>query len=114
MAIPQDNVTSTTHPRRPMRVDWSTVRRDAWASTWSATNRRAGLLCLPVIAAWVFIGVLSGRHEGAVLAVAGSVAVGFGAFQSLGRRRTRSMLITLTGICVATWAGCVAGYAGRA
>src|SRR4029450_6437259 len=93
-------------------LNWGAIRRDAWKSTWSATNRRAGLLCLPVIAAWVFIGIISGEHDEAVRAVAGAVAVGFGAFQDLGRRRTRSMVITLVGMSVATWLGCVAGFAG--
>ena len=87
--------------------------REAWKTDWSATNRRAGLLCLPVIAAWLFIGVERGHHERAVLAVAGAVTVAFGSFQRLGRNRVGVMLITLAGIALATWVGCVAGYAGR-
>jgi uncharacterized membrane protein YccC len=93
-------------------VKWGSLHRDAWKATWSQTNRRAGLLCLPVIAAAVFVGVISQQHQGAVLAIAGAVAVGFGAFQELGRRRTRSMLIALTGIVLATWVGAAASYVG--
>src|SRR5690349_4751518 len=111
---PDPNAATVAVPPPPrLGVKWSAIHQDAWTATWSATNARAGLLCLPVIAAWVFIGVLSGRHESAVLAVAGAVAVGFVAFQNLGHRRTRSMIITLVGICLATFAGCVTGYAGR-
>src|SRR5690349_4224347 len=94
--------TSTTPPPRKVNR-FVAVQRDAWTSDWASTNALAGLLCMPVIAAGVFYGIVSGRRDWAVLAIAGAVAVGFGSFQHLGRRRVRAMAITLAGICVATW-----------
>ena len=42
--------------------DLAAIRRDAWRANWSMTNGRAALLCLPVIAAWIFVGLISGEH----------------------------------------------------
>src|SRR4051794_5414311 len=87
--------------KRPgVSLNWSAIGRDASTLNWSVTNFRSALLCLPVIAAWVFIGMISNRHEGALLAVAGSVAVAFGAFQPLANRRVCLMAVTLAGICL--------------
>src|SRR4051812_31752056 len=95
---------AAAQPTRPAhRGGWAALRQDAWRANWGVATRRAGLLCLPVIAAWVCLGVLGGRHEQAVLGIAGAVAVGFGAFQSFGRRRLRWMFVTLVGIVAATW-----------
>src|SRR4051812_4344535 len=105
---------SLTSPTSPAELATSlkALRSEVAQSNWSKTNLRAGLVCIPVITAWVFFGVVSGVREGAVLAVAGAVAVGFAAFQRLGERRLRAMLITLTGIAVYTWIGCVGSYLG--
>jgi hypothetical protein len=94
-------------------LTWSTLPQDVRQADWSATNARAGLLCLPVIAAWVFVGIISGEHEWAVLSVAGAVTAGFGAFQRLASRsRVRPLALTLAGVAVGTWAGSVAAYFG--
>lgn len=94
------------------RFDLAALRRDAWKTNWSMTNARSGLLCLPVIAAWVFVGVISGHHDWAVRATAGAVAVAFAAFQRFGERKLLPMAGTLVGIVLATWIGCVAGHLG--
>lgn len=91
---------------------WSRLRQDAWQPNWTMTNSRAGLLCLPVIAGWVLLGVIGGQHESAVLAVAGAFTVGFAAFQRILPKRLVPMSITLIGIAVATFLGSFAGHVG--
>lgn len=67
---------------------------------------------MPLIALWIIGGVILTRHEWAVRAVAGTVAVSFGAFQTFGKHQIRPMLVTLVGIAIATFAGSMAGYFG--
>lgn len=93
-------------------LNWAALRRDAWQSDWKLTNGRAGLLCLPAIALWIFVGLLSREYAWATLGAAGAVSVGFGAFQRLGEGRFRPMLVTLGGIAVGTWVGTVTAQAG--
>lgn len=100
----------TAPSRSPL--DLAAITRDASVADWSLVSRRAPLLCLPVIAAWICFGLLTGRHPSAALAVAGAVTVAFGAFQRLPGSHLRTMLFTLLGISLHTFAGCLAGYLG--
>lgn len=109
--MPSPAVDPVAPPHRRL-LDLAALQRDARKSDWSNTNLRGGLICLPVITAWIFFGVVSRNHPGAVLAVAGAFTVGFGAFQRLAPRRLWPMAATLIGLALATWLGCVAGWAG--
>jgi hypothetical protein len=102
-------VTAMPGPDDPGPFDLGALSRDARRADWSRMYVGGALLCLPVIAAWLFLGIITAKHESAVLAIAGAVAVGFGAFQRLGRRIVWPMAVTLAGMAVATWLGSVAG-----
>lgn len=91
---------------------WRRVIRDASKQRWSHFNARGPAMCLPVIAAWFFIGVVWHHRTWSVYAVAGAVSASFGAFQKLGKSRTWPMVILLAGIAVGTFVGNVAGYFG--
>lgn len=79
---------------------------------WTNFLIRGPLLCLPVIATWLFIGIMQHHERWAVFSVAGAVSASFGAFQKLGRSRTVPTILLLGGISLATWLGNVAGYFG--
>jgi hypothetical protein len=91
---------------------WGRVAREASQYHWAKAMVRGPLLCLPVIAAWLLLGV-SRRHEmWAVFAVAGAVTASFGAFQRLGDGHLLPTAVLLVGMAAATWAGNVAGHLG--
>jgi hypothetical protein len=86
--------------------------RDATKFKWSKTEWRGAAWCLPVIAAWVFIGIIRGHERWVVYAVAGAFSVSYGEFQNLGHRRVLPRAIMLVGTAAAAWAGNVAGFYG--
>ena len=85
----------------------SAFMHDAGQLKWVDHNAVGALVCVPVLAVWLVLGIMSGRHKLAGYAVAGAVSLGFGAFQNLGPRRMPPMLLLLTGLGVATWIGSV-------
>jgi hypothetical protein len=102
----------TTRPSPRNTTYWYHVIRDAFTAEWGRMYNRGALACLPIIAAWIFIGVIHRQESWATFAIAGAMSAAFGAFQKLGESQAKAMALLLAGIAVAAWAGSVAGFLG--
>lgn len=83
--------------------------RDAFAHDWTRFRARTALLCLPVIAALLVAGLVTGVKAEAVIAAGGALTVGFGAYRQISQWPPAAMVLAAVGTAVSAWIGCVAG-----
>ncbi len=79
--------------------------RDAVSFDWSQFQPLAALYCLPAIIGLLVVGERSGHEPEGLIAAAGALPVGFGAFQHLTRLREGPMLLAAVGIGVSAAVG---------
>jgi len=70
---------------------------------------RAGLVCLPAIAALLAAGIASGHTGGALVAASGAISVGFGSFQRFTRSKAAPMLFAAFGMATSAVCGSLLG-----
>jgi len=108
-----NNEQPAAEPSSPADPDvWLRAMRDAARPKWSKITIPGALTCLPIIAAWLFVGMEWGHEWWVMYSIAGAVTAAFGAFQKLAQSRIRPMAILLAGMAIAIWTGNVAGYFG--
>lgn len=91
---------------------WERVAAEAQVYQWNKISWQGALICLPVMAGWIFGGIIAGKHRWTFYAVAGAVSVAFGAFQKLGANRIWAMIVLLLGTVAAIYLGNLAGHFG--
>jgi len=74
-----------------------------------AEDARAGLICLPAIAALLVVGIASGHTGGALVAASGALSVGFGTFQRFTRSKSAPMLLAALGMATSAICGSLLG-----
>ena len=83
--------------------------RDARRLDWSKRMWAAGLHAVPVPAAALAVGLVTGRRFEAMVVVGAAVTAGFGAFHQLTRYRLVPMAVATVGFAASAWVGAVLG-----
>ncbi|HJS84609.1 MAG TPA: FUSC family protein [Acetobacteraceae bacterium] len=96
---------SEQHPKKHPPSLPRAALRDALACNWSQFHPIAALYCLPAIIAVLIAGQLSDHPLEGLIAAAGALPVGFGAFQHLTRLRAAPMLLAAAGISLSAAIG---------
>lgn len=93
---------------------WDETFREIFRPEWKNLHPLAALHSLPAIAIALICGHIGGHQEWGIMAASGAVSVGFGSFQQWRDSRTAPMLLASLGMCVASWAGTLAGQSSVA
>ncbi len=75
---------------------------------WDQSRPISSLPCTVAIALCLFVGLISGNPTSGMIAAGGAMAVGFGAFQRLGRSRIQPMFWATLGMTLTTACGSLA------
>jgi hypothetical protein len=91
------------------RFNLARFNQDTFDADWSQFDPWGVLRYVLAIAAPLLVCIAAGHPRFGLLIAAGAFSVGFGSFQQIDNSRARPMLLAACGMCVASWAGTLAG-----